>query len=205
MSLCCSPEQNKNNKSMEQTMLASNNEAELKVQVLQTTKSSIQISYHFKNKSVSDIYLFNKLFDNISDEGVFDYDKSKLYVIVGNDGVLISKSIIEVPKNIKVEYKEIPCTTKVLPMTDFSEIITVQLPLKLNEPYGRRKANTNTKDLPLYFNLGYFVGVADAEKMAKMVKTPSGLVHYFHPFAFQDQKILQVGPFENKITTFLVE
>lgn len=190
---------------MEQALAVSNNDAEMNVHVLQTTKLSIQISYHFKNKTSSDIYLFNKIYHDFPKDGLTDFDKNITYNIVGSDGVLITKSMIDVPKNIKVEYKVYPCTTKVLPQGEFSETFKINLPLTLFEPYGRRVSKPDTKDLPIWFSIGYFVGVPEAEKMAIMTKTPSGNFHYFDPFAFQDQKILQVGPFDNKMTTYLVE
>ncbi len=190
---------------MEQTLSVSNSDAEMNVQVVQSTKSSLQISYRFKNKTSSDIYLFNKIYHSFPKDGLTDFDKNITYNIVGSDGVLIAKSMIDVPKNIKVEYNVYPCTTKVISHGEYSETFKVNLPLALFEPYGSRKSSIDTKDLPFWFNLGYFVGFEGTDKMAIMVKTPSGSYHYFDPFAFQDQKILQVGPFERKITTYLVD
>ncbi len=183
-------------------MTTQNNDAELTVTVLQSTDSLLIMSYEIRNRGSQSLYVFNKLYKDISPDLVLQTDKNLVNIITQYNQVFMSKAIADVPENMRVEYTVKPCVTKVLPYEQIGETLSLQLPLACQTPYTDFDITDQIVSRMLFFSIGYFVGHDLTASYETVVKTLDGPAISFNPFSFQDQKLLTVGPFSQLVPVF---
>ena len=164
----------------------------------------LEVSYIFTNGSIRTVYLFNKLYTEYSDQGLYVTDPQLVNVVVENGKVVLSKKIVSVPPRMKVERPNIPCVTKVPAGSNVQEIIRLRLPLKIWTPYTDDSLPMQPQpvDKRLYFAIGYFLSTPEGDSMVQTVRTSDGPALYFYPFSIGSQKILEAGPASFPIPVF---
>ncbi|HRH48841.1 MAG TPA: hypothetical protein PLP23_08815 [Panacibacter sp.] len=185
-----------NNKMVNQTLSSSNEDCEVKISLLIKDEFMAECTINIKNKTSGNLYFFNRIYTEYSDEGFFEVDKNLFYAYIdGHNRLLMAKAIIPVPEGLQVEKEIYPCCTKILAGTAFEEKLAIKLPIKLYGPYETQKDKIE-KDYSASFRLGYFVGHDQTESMEIKVHTKEGEeLIYFDPFDYKFQKIIQVGEF----------
>jgi hypothetical protein len=155
------------------------------------------LRYTFRNGSSQNAYLFNQLYKDIVDGPMFETDANLLNVEVSQGGILLSKKIVPVPPDIDVEKPILPCTTLVKPGSEFSETISLPLPLISWTPYHvSPHSQSGQQPIPskVWFELGYFPSNPQSDALVQRVRTKGGEAFYFDPFPIDGQKTLGVGP-----------
>ncbi len=154
------------------------------------------LTYSVANLGDAEIYLFNRMYDDVDDDGKYRVGKDVCNIETVDDVVLVSKKIPAVPQFMLVESPNIPCVTALAARQSFAETIEMDLPLKPWTPYAALANPSRRNTLPLFFELGYFVGRDGTRALAKHVPTVSGHALRFAPFSIASQSLLRVGPFE---------
>ncbi|HZF49531.1 MAG TPA: hypothetical protein VE093_12820 [Polyangiaceae bacterium] len=169
----------------------------LDVSVVEATADHLTLKYTFHNGSDRNAYIFNRLYTEIDDSGVFQTEKDRTYVVVEDGGVTLSKKIIAVPPTIDVERPVVPCTTLVKPGDTTSETITVKLPLIPYTPYLRGAApapSSQAEPLKASFEIGLFLVPPEGDRLAQRIATTDGTAYRFNPASPASQTILRAGP-----------
>lgn len=162
---------------------------------LQDAEDKLSISYQFSNYCNSDIFLFNKMYDDVDDEGRYKVDENLCIIEIKNGNVVISKKIPTLPEALLVESLNIPCVTIVAPGNSFHETVVLNLPLQVWSPYGSAGASTRLA-LPVFFQLGYLVGQTSSKSLARTVSTTAGKSVRFAAVTVGSQILLTTGPFQ---------
>lgn len=176
--------------------------AELTIILLTITDSELKVTYEVRNRTEENLYIFNKLYEEITPDLVLQTDKNLVNIIIRQEQVFVSKAIEPVPENLKVEYTMKPCVTKIGPLSIIDETFTVPLPLTPKTPYEQPEMSDEIAYKSLFFSVGYFVGHDLTESYEKTVKTPDGPAIRFDPFSYQDQDVLTVGPLAQSVPVF---
>jgi hypothetical protein len=181
---------------MNQVLSAETDNCKLEVEVKQIDSIELKISYCFQNQNQQNAYLFNRIYRGINEDGAYTTDRNVFYVEIDNKQLVLSKKIIPVPKNKRVEKPIIPCVTRVKPASKYKEITSVSLPLKPWTPYYRPQ-DAALADKPIgmqvYIEFGFFLAPPEGDKLAQRVETSDGTALYFYPFPFSSQKLMRVG------------
>ncbi|MBP9906777.1 MAG: hypothetical protein KBF66_14570 [Rhodoferax sp.] len=162
---------------------------------LQHAEDKLSVSYQFSNYCNSDIFLFNKMYDDVDDEGRYKVDQNLCIIEIQNGNTVISKKIATLPETLLVEALNIPCITVVGPGNSFHETLVLNLPLQAWSPYESASAS-NRLDLPVLFQLGYVVGQASSKSVARTVSTTNGKALRFAAVTIASQNLLTAGPFQ---------
>lgn len=162
---------------------------------LQCAEGRLSISYQFSNFCNSDIFLFNKMYEKVDDEGRYIIDENLCNVDVDKGTVVISKKIGTLPEARLVESLNIPCITAVAPGNSCRETVVLDLPLQPWSPYDTVDAPVSL-DWPVYFQLGYIVGQPSSKSVARTVSTTTGKALRFAAVTVGAQVLLTTGPFE---------
>lgn len=163
--------------------------------VNQTEAKSI-FSYSIKNNARAPIYLFNLLYSSISSSGEILIEHT-CYVEIMKNRVVLSKKIFPVPHGSLVEKPVLPLVTMLNHGETFAEEITLPGALVSANPYLNEMERPKTKhklELPLFFEVGYFVAKPETHALAEKHKTNLGSRLGFDPFPITSQTIEQVGP-----------
>lgn len=163
---------------------------------LRIDPGAIALHYEVKNTAGAEIFLFNQMYGDVDQQGRYQLDAAICNVEVQQERILISKKIPELPPNMLVEVRNIPCVTGVRPGAAFGEVVQLSLPLRQWTPYDQRPGRVRTALLPVYFQLGYFVAAGNAASVADKVPTTTGTALRFAPFSMSSQRLLTVGPFD---------
>jgi hypothetical protein len=158
--------------------------------------------YTFENGSSQNAYLFNRLWTDIAGDGTFAVDPGTVHVEVAGGGVLLSKKIMPVPENMRVEKRIVPCTTLVKPGARFQETVVLRLPLRPESPYSTIEDKDLAKEpvrRKVWFELAFFLSTPEGDELAETVKTTAGEAKYFDVFPHTSQKLLRVGPFSTEL------
>jgi hypothetical protein len=160
---------------------------------------TLAVVYRFFNDGARNVYLFNRLYTGIGNDGLYQTRRDLLNVEIDRTHIILSKRIFGVPPDLDVERPNVPCVTLVRPKSHFEETIHLALPLKPVNPYHLPDdAHLAGPPLtpPLWFELGYFVAPPESDALARSVRTAEGPALRFDPFPVSSQAILRAGPFE---------
>ena len=183
-----------------QTVTSKTDDADLTARI-DYTDNSLTIQYKVTNRTTHDLYIFNRLFEKTED-GVVLTDKNLAYVLANSKRVMVSKAMAPVPADRKVEYVQVPCVTKIPALSSIEETFTIPLPLTIKTPYQQPEAGSTISRKDLFFSVGYFVGHAQTHTYELTVQTPNGPAIRFDPFAYEDQKLLIAGPFQQPVAVY---
>ena len=181
----------------------------LDLEVQQTGKTPLRLSYVLRNTTSQNVYLINKLYSDLEagpDGVVFVTDPNLVYVDVREGGVVLSKRIVPVPEDMDVELPEVPCASVVTPGGQFQETIEVALPVRPRTPYlGKPKNGWRDQPSPhrVWFELGYCLGPAGAEKNVPAVKTTHGDALDLSSMPESEQRLFRMGPLSWEIPVVL--
>jgi len=182
---------------MNQTLNIEVADCKLEVDIQQVDSTTLRVSYNFLNQSQQNAYLFNRIYDDITDDDIYATDRNLMYVEIEKGNVILSKKIIPVPAGTLVEKPIIPCASKVKAGLGFKETILVKLPLKPWTPYFM-PLDEDLAEAPaesqVFVELGFFLAPPEGDKLAQTVETSDGLALYFYPFPVSSQKLMRVGP-----------
>ncbi len=168
--------------------------AKLEVQ-FHTVGDKLSIDYQFSNYCNSDIFLFNKMYDDIDDNGHYKVDSNLCIIEIEDNYLVISKKVPTLPNTLLVESLNIPCISVVAPGTSFRETVVLNLPLKVWSPYKFSDVPVKLVQ-PVFFQLGYLVGQASSKSLARTVLTTAGKALRFAAVTAGSQVLLKTGPFE---------
>ena len=177
-------------------------ECTLDVTVAHISATHLTVQYEVHNHSRLPIYLFNKLYSEISPGKVFDVDQNMVHIRSEDTKVILSKAIVPVPGGLEVEYRYVPCMSKLLPNESFKELINIPLPVSPYSAYTPWLLRDAPESKVLFFELGYFAAVPQAEAMIREVATTGESAYRIDPFPLSSQKLLTVGPFRQSIGVF---
>ena len=177
-------------------------ECTLDVTVEHISSTHLTVQYEVRNHSHLPVYLFNKLYGEINSGKVFDVDQNMVHIRPEDNKVILSKAIVPVPGGLEVEYRYVPCMSKLLPNESFKELINIPLPVSPYSAYTSRLLRHDPQRKVLFFELGYFVALPQAEAMVREVSTTSTAAYRIDPFPLSSQKLLTVGPFRQSIEVF---
>jgi hypothetical protein len=163
---------------------------------LRIDANGIALRHEVKNTTSADIFLFNQLYADVDQQGRYEVDASICNIEAQHDRILISKKIAEVPANMLVETRNIPCVTGVAAGASLNEAVQLSLPLRQWTPYIDGPARPRIALLPVFFQVGYFIGAGNAVNLASKVATSAGVAMRFAPFSISNQRLLTVGPFD---------
>jgi hypothetical protein len=168
----------------------------LRVDVLEATRESLELRYTFQNGGDRSAYLFNHLFTDFDAPGVIQDDKDRVYVTADREGVVLSKKIFPVPRDMDVEQPNVPAATRVARGETASETIRLKLPLSPDNPYDRGAKPApwvRPKTLPVSFELGFLRVPPEGEKLARVVATKSGPAFDFGSTPAARQTVLRAA------------
>jgi hypothetical protein len=127
----------------------------LEFEILEHTGALLRCRYVAENVTGSDLYLFNRLYHDLRDDGVFDVDPDLVYVDT-EDGVLyLSKCIPDLPENVLAEVLIVPCVTPLAAGSKVVESFRLSMPPQRMNPYlSHLRAPVESFD-SVVFSLGY--------------------------------------------------
>lgn len=132
-----------------ETKMKENNE-ELKPVTLTTEinlqDKTLRVEYRVKNNTEKPIYLFNILWD-FNQSGDYIPAPQPVYSCLQNDGAFhLSKQILPLPKNKRVELRRVPFVTKIEAGEEFNEKFELSVPLSEYNPYFPKKSDDNEEN-----------------------------------------------------------
>lgn len=155
---------------------------------------SLLVHYVVESRAETDLFLFNKLYDWFDEAGHYRVSVDRVAIEVHDDRVVVSKKLVPVPDWLDVESPNLPCITVLAPGGRFAETLRAPLPLTPWTPYEDALPGT-TRPLPVWFELGWFVGGVGARDLARTVATSIGPALRFSAFTESQQQLFRVGPF----------
>ena len=155
----------------------------------------LTLNYSVTNLADSEIFIFNRMYDDIDGDGRYRVEKNVCNVEASAGQVVVSKKIPGVPPFMFVESPNIPCVTPIPAHATCSETFELQLPLKPWTPYSTVPDPVRLDKLPLFLEIAYFVGQRGTRALGKEVPTTAGLALRFAPFSIASQTTLRAGPF----------
>ena len=173
---------------------ASGDGARLRLTTLAIDGAVLRLAYAFYNDERRNAYLFNRLYTGIDAAGVYKTSPDLVNVETNGDGVLLSKRIVPVPRNMKVEVPRVPALTRVAPGAEVRETLALSLPLRPWTPYFRPRDEElpdEAVSLPGSFQVGFFHTDAEGDAILRTVQTLQGPAPFFSLTA-QHQQVLGV-------------
>jgi hypothetical protein len=147
---------------------------------IDTAGNSLTLEYKVKNITSQTIFLFNVLY-NWDNSGTPIIDDHQVYSCLLHDGTLhLAKQILPLPKLKKVEIRRIPYTTKLLPGEEFSEKVTLKVPIEEYDPYFPRKPDSVTEDRAaefVYFTLQFIRETEDLKELETNIPKAFAVSH----------------------------
>lgn len=178
-------------------------ECTLEVTVDYPERTRLRLTYTVKNRSALPVYLFNQLYTELLPGKVFAIDPQVVHVRQAGSQVIFSKAIVPVPGGLEVEYRYVPCLSKLLPNETFEESFEVALPVSPYSAYTPWLLRHAPEDRALSFEVGYFAATPQAETMIKEVAASNhGLAYRIDPFPLSSQQLLLTGPFKQPVPVF---
>ncbi len=187
-------------KLMNETLMSENETGQLTVQ-LTYGADALKIQYRFLNKTANKIYLFNKLYKDVTSD-MYVTDRNLAYVLISKGEIQVRKAVIPVPENMDVATEIIPCATKVAPNGSFEETFKMALPLTPKSPYNHLSVTDKSTLKPVSFVLGYFVGNEKTDQYERQTMTSEGPSIRFNVFSFRLQTLLRVGPTVEQVAVY---
>jgi hypothetical protein len=154
----------------------------------------ITLHYATTNLTQRPLYLFNILHGEIGENGVFPLDDGG-YVELADGAIIVSRKLFPVPELVFVESKNLPFVTRLAPGATFQEAIGLPLPLAPANPYesSNEGGDGAVEMLPLFFEIGYFLGVQGTELLGKRFATDRGPRMGFDVFTDSEQQLQRSG------------
>jgi hypothetical protein len=172
--------------------MANGKDLELQCVIEEQTAAMLQLRYDAANVSNSDLYLFNRIHSEYTEDGVFKLDDNLVYIYSEDGGIHLSKRIPDIPSGVFAEMPIVPCTMLLRIGERLSETLRLNLPLQPWDPYlpNFRPASVSCWD-SLVFSLGYFRASEIGQRPVNYVRTTQGqMLHaYVTPY---DQLIVRV-------------
>jgi hypothetical protein len=159
-----------------------------------TGSSVLHLDYFVTNRTNSEMFVFNRLYDDVDDHGNYRVGKDVCNVEISDRQIIVSKKISPVPRLLLVETANIPCVSAIPAGGTASEAIELRVPLSQWTPYAQDAKRNHVESLPLFFEIGYFIGQHGTRSLAKQVPTTVGPALRFAPFPVSSQHVLRVGP-----------
>jgi hypothetical protein len=165
----------------------------LKFEVLENTGTFLRVKYDVENVSISDLYLFNRLWHRYTEKNIFELDPNLVYVSSQDGAVRMFKGSPDVPKNISVEMPVIPCVTLLQRGMRFDETLQISLPMRENSPYILKNRAIIENPTSVIFSLGYFPLSLIGNRPVNYVSTTMGKALYAYVTPWE-QHIVSTSP-----------
>jgi len=127
----------------------------LEFEILEHTGAVLRCRYVAENLTGSGLYLFNRLYHDLRDDGVFDVDSDLVYVDVEDSVLHLSKRIPELPENVLAEVLIVPCVTALAGGSATVESFSLSLPPQRMNPYLSHLSTPVERFDAVAFSLGY--------------------------------------------------
>jgi ribosomal protein L40E len=165
----------------------------LKFNVLENNGALLCVRYEVENVSISDLYLFNRLWHDYTEQNIFELDANLVYISArGNTGRLL-KGIPDIPANMHVEMPIIPCVTVLQRGQRMDETLQIELPLRQLDPYKRKERPSIQNPTAMVFSLGYFRASEIGKRPVNYVRSTMGQALYAYVTPW-DQLIVSTAP-----------
>ena len=165
----------------------------LKFEVLENNGALLRVRYEAENVSVSDLYLFNRLWHRYTEKNIFELDPNLVYISSQNGVVRLFKGSPDIPDNMSVEMPIIPCVTLLPRGQRLDEILQIELPLRQLNPYNPEERPVIENPNAILFSLGYFrvseIGVREVNNVNSTMG--QALYAYVTPW---DQLVVSTAP-----------
>ncbi len=173
--------------------MANGKDLKLQCVIEEQTPSMLQLRYDAENVSNSDLYLFNRLHSEYTEDGIFKLDDNLVYIYPEDGGMHLSKRIPEIPPGIFAEMPIVPCTSLLQIGETVGETMKLNLPLQPWDPYlpDANPAPVSHWD-SLVFSLGYFRASEIGQRPVNLVRTTQGQVLHAYVTPY-DQLFVRVG------------
>ncbi|WP_315760684.1 hypothetical protein [Sphingomonas sp. Y38-1Y] len=122
--------------------------------------------------------------------------RNRPWVFVGEGEAVLTARFHAAPPGMFVNALNVPVPTRIAPGERIERRVTASLPLVGDEPYRKfeRPPVPQRRELPVFFELGWFVGRPGVEAMAKSVETSEGPRMAFPSVSEEGQQVGRFGP-----------
>ena len=188
-----------------ETLSAENTECALTATISFPQPETLQLTYHVRNNDTVPLYLLNQLWQDIrrnpaTNQPQAEVPSNLVNIVARDEWVKISKAIPEIPFGLLVEVPYMPGMLRLEPGADFTQTITLPVPLR---PYTTYESNLPDGPLVtrlLHFELGYLRGLAHVVEAATPLATTTGEAIFSTPhFPAKHQSVIAVGPFREAL------
>jgi len=146
----------------------------LEFEILEHTGALLRCRYVAENVTDSDLFLFNRLYHDLRDDGVFDVDPDLVYVDAADEVLHLSKCIPDLPENVMPEVLIVPCVTPLAAGSKVVESFRLSLPPQRMNPYlSHLRAPVESFDA-VVFSLGYIKADGQGLLRVKTVRSIAG-------------------------------
>jgi hypothetical protein len=165
----------------------------LEFEILEHTGALLRCRYVAENVTGSDLFLFNRLYHDLRDDGVFDVDPDLVYVDAADEVLHLSKCIPDQPENVLAEVLIVPCVTALAAGSKVVESFRLSLPPQRMNPYlSHLRAPVESFDA-VVFSLGYCRASALRSGQVETVRSIAGPALHIEMTAAQ-QLITRTAP-----------
>lgn len=165
----------------------------LEFEILEHTGALLRCRYVAENVTGSDLYLFNRLYHDLRDDGVFDVDPDLVYVDA-HDGVLhLSKCIPDLPDNVLAEVLIVPCVTVLAAGSRVVESFRLSLPPQRMNPYLSHLSTPVERFDAVVFSLGYIRASSLGSQRVETVRSTAGPALHIY-FTAAQQLMVRSAP-----------
>jgi len=165
----------------------------LKFEVLENNGALLRVRYEAENVSVSDLYLFNRLWHRYTEKNIFELDPNLVYISSQNGVVRLFKGSPDIPDNMSVEMPIIPCVTLLPRGQRLDEILQIELPLRQLNPYNPEERPVIENPNAILFSLGYFRVAEIGQSLVNPVRSTMGQALYAYVTPY-DQLVVSTLP-----------
>ncbi|MBK8258112.1 MAG: hypothetical protein IPK82_36285 [Polyangiaceae bacterium] len=139
--------------SSQETMMVTQDGLEFSAN-LTADDSRMTIHYTVKNKGDLTVHLMNRVV--AYKDGLPTFSADNAYIYTESSSLVVEKAIPPVPVGLAPTELIVPYSTPLYPGTTFEESVDVELPVKENRAYQRRRATDETFTVEVVlFRLGY--------------------------------------------------
>lgn len=188
-----------------ETLSVENAECVLTVTLAFPKPDMLQLTYHMRNTDTVPLYLLNQLWQNIrrnptTSQPQAEAPQNLVNIVEREEWVRISKAIPEIPFGLLVEVPYMPCMLRLEPGADYTQIISLAVPLR---PYTTYESNLPDGPLVtrlLCFELGYLRGLPHVVEAATPLTTTAGdVIFSTQHLSANHQSVVAAGPFREAL------